>query len=226
MARFPLLNLKQHSMPPRQVKAGRISRLDFQLGGKGAIEAVCLARLGVNTTFYTRLGSKVLADGSEEIDFAGKFMLDCLQAQPVEIQVQSPRITVHAANMDYPHTRWPHSPRITVHAANMDYPHTRWPHSTQQVQYTTAIGTADLLQCKMNIASGTCIMLNDSISAANVNVIRPTSLTFEDADRAVARVVEAADSGAPGAVPRYLLLQDEIGPEIIRRAVGTVSVPT
>ena len=108
----------------------------------------------------------------------------------------------------------------------MDYPHTRWPHSTQQVQYTTAIGTADLLQCKMNIASGTCIMLNDSISAANVNVIRPTSLTFEDADRAVARVVEAADSGAPGAVPRYLLLQDEIGPEIIRRAVGTVSVPT
>ena len=34
-----------------QVAAGRISRLDLQLGGKGAIEAVCLARLGVRTAF-------------------------------------------------------------------------------------------------------------------------------------------------------------------------------
>ena len=53
----------------------RAQELGFSLGGKGAIEAVWSARLGVGTKFITRLGS----------DFAGDFMSKTLITSGVDL---------------------------------------------------------------------------------------------------------------------------------------------
>ena len=124
------------------IKAGPqdLGSFDIALGGKGAIEAVCIARLGFDTHFFTKFGtlhdeaqaSQRVDDeaqaSQDELDFAAKFMVRCLQCQ------------TDGANKQ----------RLDIH----------WSKEQSEVKEK---------HCKMQLASGACVILQNGSTNSNLN---------------------------------------------------------
>ena len=157
-----------------------LGSFDIALGGKGAIEAVCIARLGFDTHFFTKFGtlndeaqaSQRVDDeaqaSQDELDFAASFMLRCLQCQ------------TDGANKQ----------RLAIH----------WSKEQSEVKEK---------HCKMQLASGACVILQNGSTNSNLNKL--ARLKHDDGVSAAEHALKNKAS--------FLLLQDEVGSEVIETAV-------
>ena len=143
----------------------RLKSFEFNLGGKGAIEAVWLARLGVPTRLFTRIGK----------DDAGKFMEKCLVANNVNMTLIGDRVKPEKSQ------------------------------SKEERAKETTKG-------KMALASGSCTILPNAPDVNNLILNENSRLTEDIAEKAAQYCAEKK--------AEFLLVQDEIGIGVIRKAVG------